>query len=167
MRLKVIVALACVVASTARCSTDQLSSARTNANAASAIASLRTIASAQFTYSAVCALGFYAPSLKALAAPPADGKDAFISPDLSSDPSVKSGYTITLVPGSVATEAASSCNGLGPGLSVRDFFVSAAPTQAGSAPYLALISNGTVYRSSAPIRPVFGAAPPAPAVPVQ
>jgi hypothetical protein len=167
MKLRGTLALACVVAGTARCSTDQLSTARTNANVASAIASLRTIASAQFTYSAVCANGFYAPSLKMLAAPPTDGKDAFISPDLASDPSVKSGYTITLVPGAAAAEASSSCNGLGPGVSVRDFFVSAAPNQPGSAPYLALLSNGTVYRSPELIRPVFGAAPPAPAVLVQ
>ena len=134
---------------------------------ASAIASLRTIASAQITYSAVCAGGFYAPTLKTLAAPPTDGKDAFISPDLASDPSVKSGYTITLAAGSPAPEVAASCNGLGPGLAVRDFFVSAAPTERGAAPYLALVSNGTVYRSPEPIRPVFGAPPPAPAVPVQ
>src|SRR5712692_6594806 len=48
----------------------------------SAIASLRSINSAQLTFALTCGGGFYAPDLTALAAPPPGSTDAFISPDL-------------------------------------------------------------------------------------
>src|SRR5450830_764130 len=80
--------------------------ARMSGNEASAIGSLRAISSAQSTFAASCANGFYAPELFALNGPA--GGSAFISPDLlaaTGTPSVnKSGYTI-FMKGTAATGA--------------------------------------------------------------
>jgi hypothetical protein len=59
-----------------------------------AISTLRAIASAQRGYATVH--GGYATSLKTLATPCAEGQQGFISPDFSSDPTVKGIYEIRL-----------------------------------------------------------------------
>ncbi len=74
--------------------------ARMSGNEASAIGSLRAVNSAQSTFASSCGSGFYAPSLVRLATPPTvGGGDGFIGPDLATDPSVKSGYTVTQTAG--------------------------------------------------------------------
>jgi prepilin-type N-terminal cleavage/methylation domain-containing protein len=88
--------------------------ARMAGNEASAVASLRTINSAQAAYSSSCARGGYATSLADLARAPAGGQ-AFISPDLGTDPTTKNGYTTTLARATnplaiVLMLAANTCN---------------------------------------------------------
>jgi prepilin-type N-terminal cleavage/methylation domain-containing protein len=73
--------------------------ARMSGNEASAIASLRAIDSAQKAFVVSCGQGFYADSLASLAAPPAAGGQGYISDDLSVDPALKSGYSVTITPG--------------------------------------------------------------------
>jgi hypothetical protein len=146
--------------------TTGLERARTNANEASAIASLRVVVTSQVAYSSVCGGGFYAPTLKTLGQPGAGVPNGFIGPDLATDPAVKRGYTVTLVAGPASADAPASCNGLAAGLGVRDYFASVAPSTPGAS-YFAAISDGTLYKSPQPIAPVFGTRPPAPAVPVQ
>ncbi|HIN10890.1 MAG TPA: prepilin-type N-terminal cleavage/methylation domain-containing protein, partial [Acidobacteria bacterium] len=90
--------------------------ARMAGNEASAIGSLRALNSAQSTYAASCGSGFYAPTLVSLGTPPTvGGGDGFIGTDLSSDPSVKSSYTITITAGAAAAVAPASCNGIAAG----------------------------------------------------
>jgi type IV pilus assembly protein PilA len=87
--------------------------ARMSGNEASAIGSLRAINSGESTYSASCASGNYAISLADLALPPVNSTSAFISPDLASNGTVKSGYVVNLAGGAVAaptTPIASLCN---------------------------------------------------------
>jgi prepilin-type N-terminal cleavage/methylation domain-containing protein len=85
--------------------------ARMSGNEASAIGSLRAINSAQSTYASSCAQGNYATTLAALVTPPVANGQAFISPDLGTDPTVKSGYTVTLgVGGTAATSGVTSCH---------------------------------------------------------
>jgi type IV pilus assembly protein PilA len=90
--------------------------ARMSGNEASAIGSLRAINSAESTYSSSCASGGYAVKLADLALPPGTSTSGFISPDLSLDPSTKSGYTVSLALDGAAgvnaavTPAASTCN---------------------------------------------------------
>ena len=82
--------------------------ARLSGNEASAIGSVRTISSAQVTFSSTCGGGGYASTLAALAAAPA-GSVAFLPPDLATG--VKSGYTFTnagVVP--VVLAQALTCN---------------------------------------------------------
>ena len=86
--------------------------ARMSGNEASAIGSMRAIGSAQASYSAGAAQGGYAVLLATLAAPCPGSAQGFISSDLATDPSQKSGYTVTLIAGagSVALTAL-DCNG--------------------------------------------------------
>src|SRR3954452_10339225 len=68
--------------------------ARMSGNEASAIGSLRAINSAESTYSSSCAQGGYAVDLKDLILPPAGSTSGFISPDLSVNNVVKSGFYV-------------------------------------------------------------------------
>src|SRR5262245_47124000 len=88
--------------------------ARMSGNEASAIGSMRAINSAEATYSSSCGQNGFAQALADLYKAPAGGPvgvQGFISPDLANDPSVKSGYTVTLEPlGATVTTAGSTCN---------------------------------------------------------
>ena len=88
--------------------------ARMSGNEASAIGSLRAINSGQASYSSSCAQGGYAISLVGLVTAPTAGGSGFISPDLNLNPSVKSGYSVSLAAngGVVVSLAAASCNGV-------------------------------------------------------
>ena len=70
--------------------------ARMSGNEASAIGSLRAINSGQSTFASSCAGGGYAVALADLSKAPAGSNQGFISPDLSLDPSTKSGYSVSL-----------------------------------------------------------------------
>src|SRR5690242_19042523 len=87
--------------------------ARMSGNEASAIGSLRAINSAESTLAASCGNGGYATTLEQLAAPPAAGGQAFISPDLATTNIVKSGYNVNVGQGTTANviaAQASTCN---------------------------------------------------------
>jgi prepilin-type N-terminal cleavage/methylation domain-containing protein len=87
--------------------------ARMSGNEASAIGSLRAINSAESTYSSSCAQGGYAVDLKDLILPPGGSTSGFISPDLSVNGVVKSGFIVNLAKGetaTVVTTAAKTCN---------------------------------------------------------
>src|SRR5262245_21781953 len=71
--------------------------ARMSANESAAIGSLRAINSAQTSYSAGINGGGFAAQLATLAAACPGSTAGFISPDLKNDPSVKSGFTISLL----------------------------------------------------------------------
>ena len=137
--------------------------ARMAGNEASAIASLRTVNSAQLTYNTSCAHG-YARSLAELASPPATGGQAFISPDLSISPTVKSGYTITYVGGTDLAGAAASCTTLG-GIPQDSYFVRADPVSPGNSRSLFFGTNElqTVFRHTAAITAISTAGVPTPA----
>ena len=87
--------------------------ARMSGNEASAIGSLRSINSAQATYSSSCASNGYATDLDDLLKAPPASTAGFISPDLSVNGIVKSGYYVNLAPDAGAvlvTLAAATCN---------------------------------------------------------
>ncbi len=87
--------------------------ARMAGNESSAIGSMRAINSAQATYAASAASGGYANLLATLALPCNAVGQGFISMDLAVDPSVKSGYTVTLGASTTGNAAAGpdDCNG--------------------------------------------------------
>jgi type IV pilus assembly protein PilA len=86
--------------------------ARMSGNEASAIGSLRAINSAESTFSSSCGQGGYAVTLALLGTAPTGSSSAFISPDLVTDPTTKSGYTVALgAAGSAAVAGITSCNG--------------------------------------------------------
>jgi type IV pilus assembly protein PilA len=87
--------------------------ARMAGNEASGIGSLRAINSGQAAFSSSCAGGGYATTLVQMFTPATAGGQGFISPDLSTDPTIKSGYTVTLAAGTNATVVmaqATTCN---------------------------------------------------------
>jgi prepilin-type N-terminal cleavage/methylation domain-containing protein len=134
--------------------------ARMSGNEASAIGSLRAINSSQSTFASSCGSGFYAPSLVRLStAPTVGGGDGFIGMDLSTDPSTKSSYTITLTPGAAAAAAPASCNGAAAGTVVSTYFADAAPAAGGGARYFGTNQGGTIYQSTAAVAVTQNGAP--------
>ena len=95
---------------------------------ASAIGSLRAIASAQSTYAA--GNGGYARSLAALSTPCPGQSAGFISPDFSNDPTVKSGYEIRLEPVPPAAASRSDCHGQP---TASAYYATAVPVSRGAA----------------------------------
>ncbi len=105
--------------------------ARMSRSEASAIGSLRAISSGQTAFAASCGSGFFVPTLQLLDTPPAAGEAAYIGTDLNTDPSFKSTYQMTVVPGPPATGAPASCNGAAAGTIVSTYFAGAAPSNTG------------------------------------
>ena len=127
---------------------------------ASAIGSVRAINSAQSIYAASCGGGYYAPSLATLATPPTiAGGDGFIGPDLSTDPSLKSGYTVALTAGAAAAGARASCNGLAAGTVVSTYFVGASPTTGAGARFFGANQGGTIFESPTAVAATQSGAP--------
>ena len=127
--------------------------AKQAAGAASAIASMRVINSAQLTYALTCGSGFYAPSLTTLGTPPAGSREAFISASLgTADTITKSSYIIQMTaapyPGSPGT-----CNGLGVGLAGQGFSAGADPTEPSNPRYFGTNASNIVYENIATLFP--------------
>jgi type IV pilus assembly protein PilA len=104
--------------------------ARMSGYEASAIGSVRAINSAQASYSASAANGGYATSLVELSAPCPGSTQGFISPDLSQDPSFKSGYSVALGPATSGVALTMpACGGQMP---QTDYFATAVPITVGT-----------------------------------
>jgi prepilin-type N-terminal cleavage/methylation domain-containing protein len=104
---------------------------RMSGNEASAIGSLRAISSAEAAYSSATGGGGYAVRLANLATPCPGGSVGFISPDLKTDPSVKSGYSVSLTDSTIGTptNVVDDCNGK---KSRSGFYAAAVPVDAGT-----------------------------------
>ena len=145
--------------------------ARMSGNEASAIGSLRAINSGQASYSSSCANGGYAVLLADLAKPPLGSNAGFISPDLKSDPTIKSGYAVALFKDPDATTkdmgtAAATCNAstTQPASSYEATADPLTPGGTGTR-YFATDTRGTIFQSTTAS---FGvAAIPADATPAQ
>jgi type IV pilus assembly protein PilA len=160
IELLIVVAIIAIIAAIA---VPNLLRARMSGNEVSAIGSLKAITVAQINFSANCGQGNYADSLANLALPPAGG-EGFISADLSHDPSVKSQYTITLIPGPAPATAPTVCNAA---TTAVTYAATAEPTNVGSSGTRYFFTNGgTIYQDSAPIAPV-QTGPPATGTPIQ
>ena len=125
--------------------------ARMSGNEASVIGSLRALNGAQSTYASSCAHGGYAVTLTDLAKAPAGSGQGFISPDLSTDPAVKSGYSVAVFgeTGAVSVgTAAATCNG-STGTPVASYEATGDPVAAGNTGqrYFATDTRGTIFQS--------------------
>ena len=123
--------------------------ARMSGNETSAIGSLRAVHSGQVNFHANCGAGWFAGSLVSLATAPTAGGDAFISPDLGTDPSTKSGYTVALTAGATAGPAA-MCNA---GATADSYATTGVPVTPGSTGtrYFHINSSGAIYQDDAVI----------------
>jgi type IV pilus assembly protein PilA len=126
--------------------------ARMSGNEASAIGSLRAVNSAESTYASSCAGGGYAIKLADLAKTPPSSTSAFISPDMATDPVIKSGYTVNLAIDGTAgvnaavTAAASTCN-TSSVAAASSYFAGAVPVTLGSTGQrsFATDTRGTIF----------------------
>ena len=104
--------------------------ARMSGNEASAIGSVRAVNSAQASYSSSAANGGYSISLVVLATPCPGSAQGFISPDLSLQPSLKSGYSVTLAAATAGVALTTAdCGGVMP---QTDYFATAVPITVGT-----------------------------------
>jgi len=137
----------------------------------STVASLRTILAAQAVYAATCGQGFYAPSMRWLAQSGGSGRPAFIGPEFDGDIVDRSGYRIRFTPGARAAIAPRTCNGLGAGQAVMDYFVAADPLETAGYPshvrHFGTNPGGIVFESSKRVRLVYAGPPPPPAKPIK
>lgn len=112
IELLLVIALIAIVAAI---SLPGLMRARLAANESSAIASLRTISSAQATFASSCGGGGFAQSLADLSEPPPGTNVSFIPADLAGGE--KAGYAFVLIAGlgGPVADAAVTCNGASAG----------------------------------------------------
>jgi type IV pilus assembly protein PilA len=101
--------------------------ARMSGNESSAIGSLRAINSAEVAYSSAAASGGYAVDLADLVVGCNSGQ-GFISPDLSSNGIMKSGYEVELGDATGAADVVSDCNGT---MSRSGYWATALPATVG------------------------------------
>jgi type IV pilus assembly protein PilA len=113
--------------------------ARRTANEAAAIGSLRALNSAESSYSAGAGKGGFAPLLTTLAAPCPGSTVGFISPDLSIDPAIKSGYTITVAASASSSPGPTDCNGV---VTETAYYTTAVPVTTGTTGLRAFASSG-------------------------
>ena len=119
--------------------------ARMSGNEAAAIGSLRAVNSAEASYSSAAGQGGYAVKLAVLVLGCQGSTQGFISPDLSLDPSIKSGYTITLADSTAnPADVADDCNGT---KSRSGFYATGVPLQVGGTGQRAFsaAAAGTIY----------------------
>ena len=123
--------------------------ARMSGNEASAIGSLRSINSSESTYSSSCGGNGYAQSLADLMKAPAGSTQGFISPDLSTNGVIKSGYTVSVAADNSAvsvTLASQTCNTAAAD-AISSYYAHAEPVTVGSTGQrsFATDSRGTIY----------------------
>jgi type IV pilus assembly protein PilA len=114
--------------------------ARRTGNEASAIGSLRALNSAQSSYAAGAAKGGYATLLATLATACPGSTAAFISPDLSIDPAIKSGYTVTMAAATGSSPGPIDCNGTP---TQTAYYSTAVPVSAGMSGLRAFASSAS------------------------
>ena len=123
--------------------------AKSSAQAASAVGSLRTIDSSQVAFAITCGNGFYAPSLTKLARPPVGSTNGYISADLgAADLIVKSGYQfqVSSTPYAVAP---GTCNGLAPGTTGMAFKTAADPLDPNNLRHFASNAQNVIWEDTA------------------
>ena len=143
--------------------------ARGAAQEVSTIGSLRTIHSAQVSFSSSCGGGYYAPTMPSLATKPTGSQAAFIGPEFAANTTNRYGYVIRFTAGTVAATAPASCNGLAKGKTVGTFLVAADLLQATNSlisRYFGVNASGVIFQSTKRVPVTQTGVPPAPAKPI-
>ena len=139
--------------------------ARMSGNEASAIGSIRTIASAEATYASACGGGGYAVSVADLGKAPTAGGPAFIPADLTAATSAtatKSGYFFAIngTGGTTVLAKANTCNGAAADSSTQ-FFASTEPGTPGTTGtrYFATDHSGMIRQGTAALADITAGIP--------
>lgn len=148
IELLIVVAIVGVVAAMA---IPGLRGAWMSANEASAIGSLGAVRSAQASYASSAGRGGFASGLGTLSAGCPGATVGFISPDLASDPSSKSGYTVRLVAAAASTAGPNDCNGV---VTTTGYYATAVPASAGTTGQRAFATTGApIYFNTSGVAP--------------
>jgi len=123
--------------------------ARQSGNEASGIGSMRSVNSAQATFSASCANGFFGSDLAHLALAPVGGT-AFIGPDLNVNGVIKSTYTITLGSDTAGAATAAACNTVAAANLGAGYWATAVPVDA-SMRHFGTNTSGTIFFAPGPL----------------
>lgn len=119
--------------------------AKQSAGAASSLASLRAIGSAQLSYALTCGSGFYAPDLMTLGTPPPGTNEPFVASGLGGGNTVsKSGYIIQMA-ATPWPSAPPTCNGVAAGVTGQGFAAAADPADPVFPRYFAINANNLIY----------------------
>lgn len=126
--------------------------ARMSGNEAAAIGSMRSLNSGETSYAATTGHGGFAGLLATLSTPCPGSVAAFISADLSSDPSVKSGYVITVTRSASSVPGGDDCNGTP---TESGYYATALPVVAGNSGQrgFATAGSGTIYFDGTGVAP--------------
>ena len=129
--------------------------ARMAGNEASAIGSVRAINSAEAAFSAAGVGSPYSATLVRLAAGCAGGP-GFVSRDISTDPSIKSGYTVALVAGAASAGQGTGCDTVA---GISAYVVSAIPVtfQTSGNRSFGATTTGTIFWNATAVAPTEGA----------
>lgn len=123
--------------------------AKQAAGSASAVASIRSMSSAQLTYALTCGNGFYSPNLTTLGVAPPGSTEPFITPGLSvADTITRSGYIFRLEAEPYAG-APETCNGLAAGGAGQGFRAGADPAEPMNVRFFATNANGMIFEDVA------------------
>ena len=159
IELLIVVAIISVIASFA---VPGLLRSKMSANEASAVGSMRAIATAQVSYSTGCGGGGYAASLPTLGvAPPGTNAPYLSAAELTQGASaVKHGYVITMTAGAGSTAGANDCNGTA---TVSAFYATATPQTFGTTGgrSFAVTAAAQVWQTSTATPPTEPFGPPA------
>jgi type IV pilus assembly protein PilA len=123
--------------------------ARQSGNEASGIGSMRSVNSAQATFSASCANGFFSDTLVWLATAPPAGT-AFIGPDLAVNGVLKSTYAITVGSDTAGAAAAAACNAAPVANLGSGYWATAVPVDA-SMRHFGTNTSGTIFFAPGPL----------------
>ena len=146
IELLIVVAIIGIIAAIA---VPGLLKARLNAQEGAAAAALRAISSSEANYAATCGAGGYAIDLADLVKPPPGTTFGFISPDLSANGVLKSGYVFLVEKNGrpdTTDVVLPSCNGAA-AVRASSFFASAEPITFGKTGtrYFATDTPGTIF----------------------
>ena len=132
----------------------RLLSARNSATSASALATMRTIGTAQLAFALSCSNGYYAPDLPSLAKPPVASNLGFIALDLGNGLTVlKNGYTIQMS-GAAYVGAPDTCNLIGPDMAAQAWRAAADPVDNTNPRYFGTNALGAIYEDTVPMFPI-------------
>ena len=137
--------------------------ARGAAQASSAIGTLRVVNSGELSFAITCGLGFYAPDLPTLGAPPPGSAEPFLNDDMTAAATfVKTGYNFSLA-GTPLAGSPASCNGLPAGQSSPGYAAVADPLDPATAKYFGTNSDGVTYQHTASLAATMPESGPPPA----
>ena len=119
--------------------------AKQSAGAASAVGTLRTIASAQLTFALTCGNGFYAPDLPALGDAPPGSNEPFIGGGMGDSAVVQRSSYIFRLEAVPYAGAPPTCNGLGAGEAGQGYAAVADPTEVTNTRFFGVNSNSQLY----------------------